>query len=140
MNYSKILFFAILFFFAHSIYSQSIQAPSLSHQKTTKTLIIDSIPVTKLNQIDISNISNMKFKNTYVVFFNSSESYPSFGFFNQNRQVIRTKNAFDHNSLFDPLTNNNYFMRSWDNPYGQDSFAGNILNGTLCLLFDLLPN
>lgn len=138
MRNSKLLFSVIFFIYAGSIYSQSIQKPSLSHKKTTKTLIIDSIPVIKPNKVAISNISISKRKDKYAIFFSSSDSYPSIGFSNRNRQFINTKSAFNQELPLEPLTYNNHLLKTWDKPYGQGPAA--ILVGTLNLISDLLTN
>ncbi|AXT52647.1 hypothetical protein D1818_18070 [Aquimarina sp. BL5] len=135
MRNSKLLFFIISFTFIGSLCSQSIQTPSLSYKKTTKTLIIDSIPVTtpinyRLTGISKNDYNYRQFLGTIIV-----SDYPSFGISRVCPFLVVRNNAFTHKSLFDPLVNNSLQQQqSWDNPYGTDSFGVGVIAGSIQFL------
>ncbi|SEL68837.1 hypothetical protein SAMN04487910_3046 [Aquimarina amphilecti] len=134
MRGSKILFSVLLFICFGTIYSQSIKTPSLSNKKTTKTLIIDSIPVNVSKSYRLSGISNND--NDYRLFFGVSRitDYPSFGISRTRPFLVVANNAFTHKSLFDPVVNLSLGQQSWDNPLNSDSFGAGIIAGSLQLI------
>ncbi|MHA7058743.1 hypothetical protein ACWGOQ_0016075 [Aquimarina sp. M1] len=134
MRNFKVLFYTVLFIYISSGYSQSLQTPSLTNKSTTKTLIIDSIPVIaskdyRLIRIDTNN-------NDYRLFLGTSRisGYPSFGISRVRRYLVITNNAFTHKSLFDPVVYNSLEQQSWENPLGSDSFGAGIIGGSLQLI------
>ncbi|MFD2562821.1 hypothetical protein [Aquimarina rubra] len=134
MRTYKLLFSVIFLTYTGSTYSQSIKNPSLSHKKTTKTLIIDSIPVTTPKDYRLTGISNNN--NDYRLFIGTSRvsDYPSFGISRARPYLVVRNNAFTHKSLFDPVVNISLRQQSWDNPLGSDSFGAGIVAGSLQLI------
>ncbi|WP_299218340.1 hypothetical protein [uncultured Aquimarina sp.] len=134
MRNSKLLFFTVFFTFIGSLYSQSIQTPSLSYKKTTKTLIIDSIPVTTPIDYRLTGIS--KNNNDYRLFVGTwrVSDYPSFGISRSRPYFVIRNNAFTHKSLFDPVVQISLEQQSWDNPFGIDSFGAGVVVGSLQLI------
>ncbi|WP_299434397.1 hypothetical protein [uncultured Aquimarina sp.] len=137
MTYSKILILSILCIMSASaeIYAQkSLSNPSLSAKKSTKTLIIDSIPVIKSENYSLKGINNGT--NDYRLFLGLSRisDYPSFGISRTRPYLVIRNNAFTHKSLFDPVVNISLQQQSWDNPLGSDSFGVGVIAGSLQLI------
>jgi len=133
MKKSKLLFFTLFFFCCiYSIYSQSLQSPSLTHKTTPKTLIIDSIPLVKPNKFAIAKGSNSY--NKYAAFFSTSDSYPSFDISTPNRQIASITNAFNHPLLSSTIRYSSNFRETWDNPFGSDSFEVGVISGSINLI------
>ncbi|WP_405205165.1 hypothetical protein [Aquimarina sp. LLG6339-5] len=134
MRNSKILLSIILFISFSAIHSQSMRTPSLTNKKTTKTLIIDSIPVDVSKIYSLSEINNNN--NDYKLFFGVSRltDYPSFGISRSRPYLVVRNNAFTHKSLFDPVVNISLGRQSWDNPLNSDSFGAGVIAGGLHLL------
>jgi len=133
MNYPKILIYSTILIFSFSAvsFAQNIQAPSLSAQRTVKTLIIDSIPTTTLKNYGLQGIKSVS--NDYRLFMELPiSSYPTFGISRARPHMPFIQNAFTHKSLLDPVVYDN-----WNNPYGIDSFGQGVIIGSVQILTDL---
>ncbi|WP_298309979.1 hypothetical protein [uncultured Aquimarina sp.] len=134
MRNSKLLFFIISFTFIGSLCSQSIQTPSLSYKKKTKTLIIDSIPVTTPTNYRLTGISKNDYDHRLLLGTVIVSDYPSFGISRARPFLVIRNNAFTHKSLFDPVVQISLRQQSWDNPFGIDSLGAGVIVGSLQLI------
>ncbi|MBQ4821579.1 hypothetical protein [Aquimarina sp. MMG016] len=136
MTYSKILFFVVFFTFSNSIHSQFTPKPSLNFKKTS-TLVIDSIPVLKFKEHNLSDV--MYTSNEYSVFFSLpyNSQFPSLSISRFNPYATIRRDAFNHESLFDPMVYESLERRSWDNPTGTNSFGVGVSVGVIQTLFSL---
>lgn len=135
MTYSKILFFVVIFTFSNSIYSQFTPKPL--NPKKTATLTIDSIPVLKLKEYNLSDV--MYTGNEYSLFFSLpyNSQFPSLSIARFNPYTTIKRDAFTHESLFDPMVYESLERRSWDNPTGTNSFGVGVSLGVIQSLFSL---
>jgi len=137
MRKSALLVFTISIICFSSIRSQSLESPFLNKKTTTKTLVIDSIPVTITKNYRLTGIN--KNNNDYRFFIDASRfsEYPSFGISRTRPYLVVPNNAFTHKSLFDPVVYGVLGEQTWDNPLGSDSFGVGVVAGSLQLLSNI---